>query len=250
MEPAGISRKLEAFIRTQVKSAGAKGVVVGLSGGVDSAVVAALCVRALGKSRVLALLMNEDWQASLQAEKYAERLGIEYKSVGITPILRSFALAGGKPGSKLAGANLRPRTRMALLYYFANSLGLLVVGTGNKSELLTGYFTKYGDGGVDFLPIGDLYKTQVRELAVYLGVPDPIIRAPPTAGLWRGQTDEGELGVTYAVLDKLLHEMNDHCMTPAQAAKKTGAPLKTAKLVEKKMAAGRHKLVMAPVCLL
>ena len=247
MEPAALSKKIEAFVRSRVRAAGAKGVVVGLSGGVDSAVVAALCVAALGRRRVLALLMNEDWQASLQAEKYAGQLGIACRKVGITPILRSFELAAGRTSARLATANLKPRTRMAILYYFANSMGLLVAGTGNKSEIQTGYFTKYGDGGVDFLPIGGLYKTQVRALAAFLKVPDAIIDAPPTAGLWKGQTDEGELGITYGELDKLLHLMHDQKLSAAKAAEKAGTALKTAKLVEKKMLAARHKLEMPPV---
>ena len=104
----------------------------------------------------------------------------------------------------LARANLRPRLRMASLYYFANRLNYLVVGTGNRSELEVGYFTKYGDGGVDLLPLGALLKRQVRALAAHLGVPAPIIEKPPSAGLWEGQTDEGEMGFSYADLDRYL----------------------------------------------
>jgi len=105
---------------------------------------------------------------------------------------------------KLAQANLKPRLRMLTLYYLANRLGYLVVGSGNRSELEVGYFTKYGDGGVDILPLGNLLKSEVWELARYLGIPEEIISKPPSAGLWPGQTDEGELGISYEELDRYL----------------------------------------------
>ncbi len=195
------------FIERYIKESNADGVVVGLSGGVDSSTVAFLCVRALGKERVLGLVMPE---VGITAEEdirdaidIAERLGIEYKTVEINEIVNLFKEKLGE-GGKLAEANLKPRIRMIINYYHANRMNRLVAGTGNKSELMIGYFTKYGDGGVDFLPIGDLYKTEVLELARYLGVPEKIIRKKPTAGLWIGQTDEDEIGMSYTELDKIL----------------------------------------------
>jgi len=195
------------FIKGYIKESNADGVVVGLSGGVDSSTVAFLCVRALGKERVLGLVMPE---VGITAEEdirdaidIAERLGIEYKTVEINEIVNLFKEKLGE-GGKLAEANLKPRIRMIINYYHANRMNRLVAGTGNKSELMIGYFTKYGDGGVDFLPIGDLYKTEVLELARYLGVPEKIIRKKPTAGLWIGQTDEDEIGMSYTELDKIL----------------------------------------------
>ncbi|RLI81584.1 NAD(+) synthase, partial [Archaeoglobales archaeon] len=152
------------FIERYIKESNADGVVVGLSGGVDSSTVAFLCVRALGKERVLGLVMPE---VGITAEEdirdaidIAEILGIKYKTVEINEIVNLFKEKLGE-GGKLAEANLKPRIRMIINYYHANRMNRLVAGTGNKSELMIGYFTKYGDGGVDFLPIGDLYKTEV-----------------------------------------------------------------------------------------
>ncbi|AAB90242.1 NAD(+) synthase [Archaeoglobus fulgidus] len=195
------------FIRGVVSSSGSTGVVLGLSGGVDSATVAYLCVRALGSERVFALIMPETGVTPEQdvedAINVAESLGMEYKLIEINDIVRVFKEKAGE-GSKIAEANLKPRIRMVLNYYHANSMNRLVAGTGNKSELMVGYFTKYGDGGVDFLPIGDLYKTEVFQLAAYLGVPRRIIEKKPSARLWPGQTDEEEMGISYAELDEIL----------------------------------------------
>jgi len=197
--------KIVKWIKQQVKDAGVKGIVLGLSGGIDSCVVAALAKEAVGKTRVLGLFMpcHSQPQDLRDARIIAKKLGIKTKLVDLTKthdtLLRALPLAG-----KLAQANLRPRLRMMTLYYFANKLNYLVSGTGNKSELMAGYFTKYGDGGVDILPIADLLKKDVRKLAAELGVPCHIIIKPPTAGLWVGQTDEGEMGITYNELDDIL----------------------------------------------
>ena len=202
-----VVERIVNFIKETVKSANANGVVVGISGGVDSATTAFLCVRALGKEKVLGLIMpergvtrEEDIEDALNVCKI---LGISYKYVEINPMVDAF-LKNLEDGTYIDKANLKPRIRMIINYFYANSLNYLVAGTGNRSELMTGYFTKYGDGGVDFLPIGDLYKTEVWELARFLGVPKRIIEKKPSAGLWIGQTDEGELGITYVKLDTIL----------------------------------------------
>ena len=195
------------FIRKRVELAGAEGVVVGVSGGVDSATVAFLCVRALGKERVFATIMPEigvtPEEDVMHAKQVCEILGIEHRYVEINPLIESFLKIFGE-GESLAFANVKPRVRMIVNYYYANRMNRLVAGTGNKSELKVGYFTKYGDGGVDFLPIGDLYKTEVFELARYLGVPESIISKKPSARLWKGQTDEDEMGISYRNLDAIL----------------------------------------------
>jgi len=200
-----MQKKIINWIKKVVRDSKAKGVVLGVSGGVDSAVVAALCTKALGKNRVLALVLP--CQSTKEDIHYAKKairwLGISHKYIDLSgtcdTLLKSLPKA-----NKLAVANLKPRLRMMTLYYFANSLNYLVVGTGNRSELTVGYFTKFGDGGVDILPIGRLLKCQVYELAKELGVPKEIIKRVPTAGLWPGQTDEGEMGITYKELDSIL----------------------------------------------
>jgi NAD+ synthase len=200
-----MKNKIISWIRKQVKDAKASGIVIGLSGGIDSAVAAALCVKALGPSKVLGLLMpcHSHCVDAQDALLVARIFKIKTKKIDLS---RPFdALIKVLPaGEGLVRNNIKPRLRMIALYYFANKFNYLVCGTGNKSELLAGYFTKYGDGGVDILPIADLYKKDVRLLAVELGVPVGVILKPPTAGLWPGQTDEGEMGITYNELDDIL----------------------------------------------
>lgn len=202
--------KIIDWIREQVKAANANGIVVGLSGGVDSSVVAGLCKEAVGKDNLLALILpshsqKEDINDALLA---SESLDIDTKTVDLSGIYDN--LKGVLPeANNLADANLKPRLRMLVLYYFANKLSYLVCGTGNKSELMAGYFTKYGDGGVDILPLGNLLKRDVRALARELGIPEKIITKPPTAGLWPGQTDEGEMGITYNELDDILERIEN-----------------------------------------
>jgi NAD+ synthase len=204
--------KIAEFISR--KAAGFRGVTLGMSGGIDSSVAATLCCRALGKEKVLALLMPFGHQSTEDAEAVAEQLGIEYKIINIKPVVDIFTKTSDFYRKKLPLGNLMARIRMCLLYGAANSQKRLVVGSSNKSELLTGYFTRYGDGGADILPIGGLYKTQVLQLARILELPEKIIRKKPSAGLWEGQTDEGELGISYRKLDLILHELVDEKKEP------------------------------------
>jgi NAD+ synthase len=209
INPYRVERKIASFIKRKVKEASAKGVVVGLSGGADSAVVTALSVKALGRRRVLGLILPEVGVTPIDdvrdARRIVKKLGIEFRYTNITPIIRAFrsGITDFRRSERIAAANLKPRARMTVLYYYANSLNRLVVGTGNRSELRAGYFTKYGDGGADILPLGCLYKTQVLRLAEHLKIPKHIIEKIPSAGLWRGQTDERELGLPYAKLDMI-----------------------------------------------
>ncbi len=224
--PANWEATITAFIRRHVEAAGAKGVVLGMSGGLDSAVVGALCVRALGKSKVLAMAMpapDSDPKDLRHAALVCKAIGVKLATRPIGPIADGVLKALGTKPAPHALANAKSRARMVLLYATAQTKGLLVCGTGNKSELLTGYFTKWGDGGCDLNPIGDLYKTQVRQLARHLGVPKPVIAKPPSAGLRKGQTDEGDLGVTYEELDAILKGIELNHSLPA-IERKTGLP--------------------------
>jgi NAD+ synthase len=216
MQPTDLASRISEWIRERVEEADARGVVLGMSGGLDSSVTAVLCKRAFPDTSLGLILpcFSRDEDVA-HAKLVAARFGIETKEIDLTPVFTLLLellledearLHEGDVASdiEIAIANLKPRLRMICLYYFANQLNYLVVGTGNKSELSIGYFTKYGDGAVDILPLGDVLKTEERELAEALGIPKEIIEKVPSAGLWAGQTDEAEIGVSYAALDDAL----------------------------------------------
>lgn len=210
MNTEQLANKLVSWIRDRVSVAGLKGTVVGMSGGVDSSVLAVLCHRALPQS-MLGLIMpcHSNRQDEQHAQAVADKFSIPTRTVVLDSIfdslLKAFPTNGGAHATgRPANANLKARLRMLTLYYHANQLNYMVVGSGNKSELSAGYFTKYGDGGVDILPLGNLVKAQVVELASFLDIPQAIIDKPPSAGLWPGQTDEEEMGLRYEELDHYL----------------------------------------------
>ncbi|ADL13737.1 NAD(+) synthase [Acetohalobium arabaticum] len=203
-----LSEKLSQWIKEQILEAGCKGAVVGLSGGIDSAVTAVLCKQAFPDS-TLGLIMPcySSPEDSEDAELVADKFGIEVETVDLNQtfdILYAELEDDDRAEDNMAVANIKPRLRMTVLYYYAANLNRLVVGTDNRSELEVGYFTKHGDGGVDIAPLGNLVKTEVRQLAKYLEIPERIITKPPTAGLWSDQTDEAELGITYEELDRYI----------------------------------------------
>jgi len=206
---------ITSFIKSYIERSGTRGAVIGLSGGIDSTVAAYLSVKALGQENVLGLIIPEKEQTPpgdiLDATEIAHILNIDFSVVEISDIISSFfhSIPGVDETNLLATGNMKARTRMCILYYYANIMNRIVMGTGNRTELLIGYFTKYGDGGVDIEPLGNLYKTQVRKLAPYLEVPQHIIDKTPTAGLWPGQTDEDELGLSYELIDNILHALLD-----------------------------------------
>jgi NAD+ synthase len=209
MNSAKIAEKLSLWIEERVAAAGSKGVVLGLSGGMDSSVVAVLCQRAFPR-KMLGVIMpcyshNQDIE---HARMLSDQFSIPTKTVVLDStydtLLKALPDEKAAPDNRLAQANLKARLRMLTLYYFANRLDYLVVGSGNRDELAIGYFTKHGDGGVDVQPLGNLLKGEVKKLAQFLGIPKPIIDKPPSAGLWEGQTDEGELGFSYEELDRYL----------------------------------------------
>jgi NAD+ synthase len=215
-----LSQTLSTWLRDRLASSGARGFVFGLSGGVDSALVARLCQIA-APQRVLGVLLPcySHPQDEADARLVATTFGIPIVRVDLDAPFDALigALHAGVKGlpatveaidikQRIPEANIKPRLRMTALYFIANSLNYLVVGTGNRSELTLGYFTKYGDGGVDLLPIAGLVKSEVRAVAREVGVPDAIVDKPPTAGLWMGQTDEAEMGFTYDTLERYLQD--------------------------------------------
>ena len=199
-------RVIGQFIRGQLQQAGFERAVLGLSGGIDSALVAYLAVEAIGADRLLCVLMpyrtSSDASRS-DAEEVVRRLGVASELVEISPMVDAF-FADQPDATPLRRGNFMARQRMAVLYDRSVTWGGLVVGTGNKTESLIGYTTLFGDNACAFNPIGDLYKSQVRQLAAAIGVPEAIIRKAPSADLWPGQTDEAEAGFSYPVLDRLL----------------------------------------------
>ena len=238
-------KKIEEFIKSRVESSGSSGIVLGLSGGIDSTLVAYLSQRALGAHNVLAIIMPSQttpYEDLEHAKKVGKILGIECETIPIDHLLKFFPDLCSHTPNELALANLKARMRMMILYYHSNSLNRIVMGTGNLSELMIGYFTKYGDGGVDILPIGDLYKTQVWKIAQALEVPKEIIEKPPAAGLWAGQTDEKELGIEYRVLDKILYLMFDESIKDDLIAKKVNLPLKEIQRIRKRVEYSKHKI--------
>lgn len=197
---------IQAFISHYVSDSRAGGVVIGLSGGLDSTVILKLCVDAIGPGRVSGILMPESATPAsnmIDIEHYANELGAGTRIIDISDIVRAFESKMDHDRPKLMG-NVKARIRMTVLYHYANATNCIVVGTSNKSELLTGYYTKWGDGGSDINPIGDLYKTQVRVLAKHIGIPGKFIDKPPSGDLWEGQTDEAELQMSYNLLDRIL----------------------------------------------
>ena len=210
MNSEDIATSLSLWIRERVTAAGAKGAVMGLSGGMDSSVAAVLCQRAFPETTLGIIMPCHSPKEDIEhAKALAQRFSIPTKTVVLDGTFDTLlkALPDDKASTdikRLAQANLKARLRMLTLYYFANKLNYLVVGSGNRVERAIGYFTKYGDGGVDIQPLGSLLKSQVKELAQFLGIPRPIIDKPPSAGLWEGQTDEGELGLSYDELDRYL----------------------------------------------
>lgn len=228
------------WLKEMVEESKTKGIVIGLSGGIDSSVVAALAKRAFPENSIGVILpCKSNPKDSEDAVALAEAIGLDYISVELTEAHQSIhdrvhqALESRSEGRRLTDANLRARLRMSTLYTVANDLSYLVAGTDNAAELLTGYFTKYGDGGVDILPIARLLKREVFEWAKYLGVPQSIIDRKPSAGLWEGQTDEEEMGVTYDAIDDYIE----------------GKPVSEddKKVIERMNRVTEHKRVMPPL---
>jgi NAD+ synthase len=246
------------FIRGQLAQAGFDRAVLGLSGGIDSALVAYLVAEAIGAEKLLCILMpyRTSSPASLaDAEEVVRELGCASEVVAITPMVDAYFGTDGVPGaagdegltaSPLRRGNLMARVRMMVLYDRSVTCGGLVVGTSNKTEALIGYTTLFGDSACAFAPIGDLYKSQVRQLSAAVGVPDAILRKAPSADLWPGQTDETEAGFSYPELDRLLHAMIDKRRRPDELVAMGFAEDQVAR-VERLVAAAEFKRQMPPI---
>jgi NAD+ synthase len=237
MEP--VAQKLVSWIKAKVLDVGCQGVILGLSGGLDSAVLAVLCHQAFPQN-TLGVIMpcGSSQEDEAHAVEVADKFSIPTAKVILDSAFNALlqALPDYKADNKisqLARGNLKARLRMLTLYYIANQLKYMVAGSSNRSEIAIGYFTKYGDGGVDIMPLGNLVKGQVRELARFLGIPQTIIDKPPSAGLWEGQTDEDEIGFSYEALDRYVlngdasHELKSR--------------------IEAMIATSYHKRIMPPI---
>lgn len=218
IDPEGVSKKLEDFIRQKLSEAGFDRAVVALSGGIDSSTTAYLAQRALGAGNVWGINMpyrTSSSQSASDAQLVAHELGINFLTIEITDMIDAY-FERYPDADRLRRGNKMARERMAILYDQSASLQALVLGSGNKTELLLGYCTLHGDTACALAPLGNLYKTQVRELARFLGVPERIIKKVPTADLWPGQSDEEELGFTYQEVDRLLYFMIEKKYTSAE----------------------------------
>ncbi|MCC6022397.1 MAG: NAD+ synthase [Desulfurococcaceae archaeon] len=242
------SKELIDYIRSYVDSVGVRGVVLGVSGGADSATTAALAVKALGPERVYALILpdKENEEEDIRdAELVTKVLGLKNAEyIDITGIVESFLKAlktDYDRASKIPKGNIKARVRMVILYYYANIHNLLVVGSSDRSEYLLGFFTKWGDGAADIYPLINLYKTQVRLLAEYLGIPEKIAWKPSSPGFWRGHKARDELGADYDVIDRVLYHLIDLRLSPVETAERVGVPLELVYSILRRVESTEHK---------
>ncbi len=219
--------RIERFIRTYLENSGAKGIVLGMSGGIDSNTIAALSALAVGGEKVLGLMLpeNETYNPKdiQDAKKVADKFCVQTQICDISPALEGFykSIPIFDPAEKLCKGNIKARTRMTYIYYHANKLNKIVCGSSDKSETMMGYFTKWGDVAADLSPIMDLYKTQVRKLAEHIGIPTDLAKKPSTPALWANQSAEEELGIKYETLDLILFGI-EHFMDIKEIASQLG----------------------------
>ncbi|MGC9105284.1 MAG: NAD+ synthase [Thermoprotei archaeon] len=244
-----IADKISKWIKAYVEENGLEGAVVGVSGGVDSATTAYLVARALKDYYFLILPSDSTPKRDIDdALKVVNALGAQnrYSLINIDDVVSIYKAKVGTENKVVIG-NVKARVRMVYLYAFAQKMNYLVVGTGDKSELMLGYFTKYGDGGVDILPIGDLYKTQVRLLAKTLGVPREIYEKPSSPALWVGQTAEEELGFKYEVADLVLYSLYERGMSENDVVRTLGIDKSIVDKIKHLVKINAHKRALPPI---
>jgi NAD+ synthase len=218
-----VEKKIKRFIKDYMEKSGAKGLVLGLSGGIDSCTAAALSALAIGGDNILGLLLPEQETYNAKdvehAKFVAEKFGFKTEMIDVTSTLEAFytSIPIFQPTDKICKGNIKARVRMIYVYYYANRLSMLVCGSSDKSETMMGYFTKWGDVAADISPIMDLYKIQVRKLAQHIGVPKEIVAKPASPALWPGQLAEEELGIKYEILDLILYGL-EHFMKTEEIA--------------------------------
>lgn len=242
-----IQKNIESFLREQLVKTNSKGFVFGLSGGIDSAIIAHICANSF-RENSLALIMPDSKispkEETTDALHLVDNLHLNYKLIDINLVHSQFANIL-EPDQRSLG-NLRARIRSNLLYYYANLNNYLVVGSSDKSEYLIGYFTKFGDGGADILPIASLYKTQVREMAKHLRVKESIISKKSSPHLWQGHLAEDEIGITYEEIDSILYCMVDKTMTPENIIKETQISAEKIQKIHQLYKNSEHKRIMPP----
>jgi NAD+ synthase len=222
-----VESRVKRFIRSYVENSGAKGIVLGMSGGVDSNTAAALSALAIGGDKVMGLMLPEKETFNQKdiddAKVVAEKFGIQTQVCDITPALEGFYKSTPifDNTERISKGNIKARTRMIYIYYYANKLNRIVCGSSDKSEAMMGYFTKWGDIAADITPNMDLYKTQLRKLAAHIGIPAGLAEKPSTPALWPNQSAEGELGIKYEVLDLILFGL-ERFMSPTEIAEQLG----------------------------
>jgi NAD+ synthase len=241
-----VETRIKRFIQTYTQNAGAKGIVLGMSGGIDSNTVAALSALSIGGERVLGLMLPEKETVSQKdiddAKAVADKFGIQTQTCDITPPLKAIydSIPIFDAADKLCKGNVKARTRMIYLYYHANKLNRLVCGSSDKSETMMGYFTKWGDVAADIAPIMDLYKTQVRQLAKHIGIPVELADKPSTPALWPDQSAEGELGIRYELLDLILFGI-ERFMATGEIAEQLGIEIAQVEGIKKRWLSVEHK---------
>jgi len=241
-----IETKIKRFIKDYINKCGAKGVVLGVSGGVDSCTTAALAALSLGGEKVLGLMLPEEETITTtdveHARLVAKKFGFNLETIDLSPTLKvcvnSIPVYDKK--DRLSKGNLKARIRMVYLYYYANRLKRIVCGSSDKSETMMGYFTKWGDAAADIAPLMDLYKTQVRRLALYIGLPEEIATKPSTPALWPGHLAEEELGVKYETLDLVLYGL-EHFMTTEEIVHQLNVSTKLVENIKRRWQTMEHK---------